>query len=261
MHLVAVLSSDTDLSHALRAYRDAAHRFLLHPVPVQRVSDWLPSLKALDFAGALVLADALQPDALAQAERASLEATEVGAADALTVTPAGIIAEYHFGAALVQALRSRLWEARGARAVLLGGGREARAAARALASQGVRHLTLVARTRPDAERLVPRVVASTDVVATLPDDPITARFVAEADLVVRFDASLPVPTAHVGPHLTVVDLVAGGVSALRREAMAVGALTLDRRDVEAHRLHLALGHVLGGGIAVEPLLQALLHDR
>jgi hypothetical protein len=54
--------------------------------------------------------------------------------------------------------------------------------------------------------------------------------------------------------------VPGGVSRLRAAALAAGALTLDRRDVEAHRLHLALGHVLGAGVAVEPLLQAMLRE-
>jgi hypothetical protein len=48
------------------------------------------------------------------------------------------------------------------------------------------------------------------------------------------------------------------MSNLRRDAIAAGALTLDRRDVEAHRLHVALAHVLGAGVTVEPLLQALL---
>lgn len=260
MHLVAVVSADNDLSHALRSYRDASQRFHLHPVPAGRVGDWFPALRALDFAGALVFDEAVQGDVLGRADRASLEASEVGAADALTVTPAGVIAEYHLGAAVVQALRSRVWEPRGARAVVLGGGREAHAVARALASQGARHLTLLARSRPEAERMVPRLAASTDVVAAVADDPIAERLLADADLIVRLDGTLRFTQATVGPHLSVVDLVAGGVSELRRRAIAVGALTLDRRDVQAHRLHLALGHVLGSGVAVEPLLQVLLRD-
>lgn len=260
MHLVAVVSSDADLSHALRGYRDAHHRFLLHPVPLTRPQEWFPALRALDFAGALVLADGQQREVLALAERRSLEADQVRAADTLMVTPAGVMAEYHFGAALVQALRTRLWEPRGARAVLVGAGLEGHAAARALASVGVRHLTLLARTRPEAERTVPQVVASTDVIATVGDDPVVVRLLAEADLLVRLDATVAVPDVPVGPHLTVVDLVPGAVSRLRREAMAVGALTLERRDVEAHRLHLALAHVLGSGVALEPLLEALLRE-
>ncbi len=261
MHLVAVVSSDPDLAHALRGYRDDAQRFLLHPIPAGAAKVWFPALRALDFAGALVLDEAQQADALALADRASLEASEVGAADALTVTQAGVVADYHFGRALIQALRSRLWDPRGANGVILGNGREAHAVARALASDGVRHLTLLATSRPDAERMVPQLAASTDVVATVSDDPIAVRLLEGADLIVRADRALRLPPALVGPHLTVVDLVPGAMSNLRREAIAAGALTLDRRDVEAHRLHVALAQVLGAGVTVEPLLQALLRDR
>ena len=261
MHLVAVVSSDHELAHALRGYRDDAHRFLLHPVPATPAKTWFPGLKALDFAGALVLGAELQREALALADRASLEASEVGAADALTVTQAGVVADFHLGRALIQALRSRLWDPRGANAVVVGEGLEAHAAARALASDGVRHLTLLAGSRPDAERMVPRLAASTDVVATVPDDPIAARLLEGADLVVRTERSLRLPALLVGPHLTVVDLADGAMSTLRRDAMAAGALTLDRFDVEAHRLHVALAQVLGAGVTVEPLLQALLRDR
>lgn len=260
MHLVAVVSSDLELAHALRGFRDDAHRFLLHPVPASPAKSWFPGLKALDFAGALVLGADLQRDALLLADRASLEASEVGAADALTVTQAGVVADYHLGRALIQALRSRLWDPRDAHAVVVGAGLEAHAAARALASDGVRHLTLLAGSRPDAERMVPRLAASTDVVATVPDDPVASRLLESADLVVRTERGLRLPTMLVGPHLTVVDLD-GSMSTLRREAMAAGALTLDRFDVEAHRLHVALAQVLGAGVTVEPLLQALLRDR
>ncbi len=260
MHLVAVVSSDPDLAHTLRGFHDDAHRFLLHPVPAGRPKAWLPALQALDFAGALVLSADDQVEALALAERASLEASEVEAADALTVTQAGLVADYHFGRAVMQALRSRVWDPRGAAGVILGGGREAHAVARELASLGARHLTLLASSRPEAERMVPRLAASTDVVATVPDDPVTERLLDRADLIVRVDGSLSLPDTLVGPHLTLVDLVPGPVSRLRRQALAAGALTLDRRDVEAHRLHLALGHVLGAGVAVEPLLQAMLRD-
>jgi shikimate 5-dehydrogenase len=158
-----------------------------------------------------------------------------------------------------RALRGRVWDPRDARAVVLGGVVEAAAAARELASAGAGHLTLLAGSRPEAERLVPRLAASTDVVATVPDDPIARRLLEQADLVVRASADGDFPLELLGPHLTVVDLVSNGVSRLRQHAIAVGALTLNRRDIEAHRLHLALGHVLGGGVRVEPLLQ-LMHE-
>jgi hypothetical protein len=40
--------------------------------------------------------------------------------------------------------------------------------------------------------------------------------------------------------------------------MAAGALTFNRRDVEAYRLELGLSQVLGGPVGVEPIL-ALFH--
>lgn len=261
MHLVAVASPDTDLLHALRGYHDDASRFLLHPVAPGRTKTWLPALHALDFAGALVLGHDDQRDAYALAERASLEASEVAAADTLTVTQAGVVADYHLGRAVTQALRSRLWDPRGAAVAILGGGREAHAVARELASSGARHLTLLAASRPEAEQAVPRLAASTDVVATVPDDPVAGRYLEGADLIVRVDATLAQPPLLIGPHLTVVELVRGPLSPLRRQALAAGALSLDRRDIDAHLLHLALAHVLGAGVAVEPLLQALLRDR
>ncbi len=260
MHLVAVVSSDADLGHALRGFQDDAGRFLLHLVPAGRPQAWLPALRALDFAGALVLCAYDQPEALALADRASLEASEVGAADTLTVTQAGVVADYHFGRAVGQALRSRVWDPRGAAGVIIGGGREAHSVARELASLGARHLTLLAASRPEAEQMTPRLAASTDVVATVPEDPIAQSLLERADLIVRADISMSVPSSCIGPHLTLVDLVPGAVSRLRALALAAGALTLERRDVEAHRLHLALGHVLGAGVSVEPLLQAMLRE-
>jgi shikimate 5-dehydrogenase len=142
--------------------------------------DWFPALKALDFAGALVLDEGQQADALALADRASLEASEVGAADALTVTQAGVVADYHFGRALVQALRSRLWDPRGARVIVVGGGRRGARRGASVGERRRRHLTLLATSRPDAERMVPQLAASTDVVATVPDDPIAVRLLEQA---------------------------------------------------------------------------------
>lgn len=259
MHLVAVVCSDPELAQLLRTFRDDEYRFHLHVVAPARETDWVSSLRTLDFAGALVLDPAAQREAAARADRSSLDAADADAADALTVTQFGLVAEYHLGRALGQALRARLWDPRDARAVVLGGGLEARAIARELASAGVAHLTLLADTRPDAEKAVPRLAASTDVVATVAADPVAPRLMEGADLLVRIDPRASFPSALLGPHLAVVDLAAGAVSALRQRAIGVGALTLNRRDVEAHRLHLALGHVLGSGVAVEPLMQ-LMHD-
>jgi shikimate 5-dehydrogenase len=259
MHLVAVICSDPELAHLLRSFRDDEARFHLHVIAPARGADWIGSLRTLEFAGALVLDADAQHEAVVRADRSSLDAADAAAADALTVTQAGLMAEFHLGRALAQALRGRLWDAREAHAVVLGGGTEARAVARELASVGVAHLTLLADTRPDAEKAVPRLAASTDVVATVASDPVATRLLERADLVVRIDPRASFPAALLGPHLTVVDLAHDAVSSLRQRAISMGALTLNRRDVEAHRLHLALGHVLGKGVSVEPLMQ-LMHQ-
>src|SRR5690606_19057242 len=72
MHLVALVSDDADLQHALRGFRDGAERFLLHPVPAGGVAELLRGLARLDFAGALVIDEARQAEAQRLADRSSL---------------------------------------------------------------------------------------------------------------------------------------------------------------------------------------------
>ena len=88
MHLVACLC-DEELAAAVRGFRDAAGRFLLHPVPDGPLAEVLVGLRRLDFAGAIVLDERRQGEAQRLADRSSLEAQELGVADTLTVTQAG----------------------------------------------------------------------------------------------------------------------------------------------------------------------------
>jgi hypothetical protein len=259
MHLVAAVSSDPDLAHHLRDFRDGEQRFLIHPVPAGPLGDIIDGLRALDFAGALLLDVRVQREAARAVERTSLEVRELGAADALIVTPAGIVADLHLGRAVGAALRHRLWNARGARAVVLGADLTARAVARELATLGVAHLTVLAGERPDAERVVAHLAASTDVAARAGNDPAALALLERADLVVRTDATADLPAYVLGPHLALVDATPGPLTAWRRRGLDVGALTIGRADIEAHRLHLALGSILGPGVALEPIL-SLLHE-
>jgi shikimate 5-dehydrogenase len=259
MHLVAVACSDLDLAHALRGFRDGDRRFHLHPVTPPSVPALVEALRTLDFAGALLLDPRLQGEAARVVDRTSLDAREVGAVDALVVTPAGVVGDLHVGRAVGAALRARLWDPRGAKAVILGAAPPARAIARELASLGVRHLTVLAEERPEAERAVERLASSATVDARAYADPAATSRLEGADLYVRIDPAADVAAALFGPHLTVVDLVPGAMTEWRRRAVAVGALSLGDRDVQAHLLHAALGTVLGGGVQVEPLL-ALLHQ-
>jgi shikimate 5-dehydrogenase len=259
MHLVAVACSDPELAHALRGFRDGERRFHLHPIAPNGVPALVDALRALDFAGALLLDARLQQEAARVVERTSLDARELGAVDALVVTQAGIVGDLHAGRAAGAALRARLWDPRGAHAVVLGADLTARAVARELATAGIAHLTALAEKRPDAERVVERLAASTSVDARAYGEPAARTRLERADLIVRVDANADVPAALFGPHLTVVDLVPGALTPLRRRAMDVGALSLSARDVQAHLIHAALASVLGAGVQVEPLL-SLLHE-
>ncbi|MFN2322734.1 MAG: hypothetical protein ABR510_07220 [Trueperaceae bacterium] len=259
MHLVAVACSDPDLAHALRGFRDGERRFHLHPVAPAGVPALIDALRALDFAGALLLDARLQQEAARVVERASLDARELGAVDALVVTPAGVVGDLHLGRAAGAALRARLWDPRGAHAVVLGADLAARAVARELATAGIAHLTALAAERPDAEKVVARLAASTSVDARAYGDPAALPRLERADLIVRVDPDADVAPSLFGPHLTVVDLVPGALTPWRKRAMDVGALSLSARDVQAHLLHVALASVLGAGVQVEPLL-ALLHE-
>jgi len=251
MHLVALLSDDPGLKHALRAFRDGAGRFHLHPVPTGEIADLLRAMQRLDFAGALVVADRAQAEAQRLADRSSLEAQDLGAADVLTVTPAGIIADHTFGRAVASMLASRRWHAEGAHAVVLGATPAARAIARELARLGVASLTLLADDRVAAEQAL-SAAAGTAVTARSRHDPLAQAFLERADLLVRIDPASRVDEAVLGPHLTVIDFEPG-VSELRRRAMELGSLTFGRHDVEAYRFEHALSQVLGGPVGLEPI--------
>ena len=251
MHLVALVSEDADLNHALRSFRDSADRFHLHPVPKGSTSELMRSLVRLDFAGAVVLGEAAQAEAQRLADRSSLEAQDLGAADTLTVTPAGILADHTFGRAVAAMLAGRRWDAAGAHAVILGASAKARALARELARMGVASLTLLDDDRVAAERALP-AAAGTSGMARAASDPLALPLLERADLLVRVSKDAKVDDALLGPHLTVIDLAQGARFDLRKRAIELGALTFSRPEVEAHRFEHALSQVLGGAIGIEP---------
>lgn len=250
MHLVALVSEDADLNHALRSFRDGADRFHLHPVEPGRMSDLLRALVRLDFAGAMVIGEGPQAEAQQLADRSSLDAQELGAADTLTVTPAGVMADHSLGRALGAMLAGRRLEAAGAHGVILGVSPEARAIARELARLGLASLSLLAEDRVAAEHALPQA-AGTSVTARSSSDPVAKVFLERADLLVRADPDLRVSDDVLGPHLTVLDLTRGAPFDLRKRAIELGALTFARRDLEAYRFELALSQVLGGAVGLD----------
>jgi hypothetical protein len=143
--------------------------------------------------------------------------------------------------------------------VVLGADVTARAVARELATLGVAHLTVLANERPEAEHVVARLAASTDVAARAYNDPAALALLELADLVVRTDGAGDLPAHVLGPHLALVDTTPGSLTAWRRRGLEVGAMTIGRRDIEAHRLHQALGSILGPGVALEPMM-SMLHE-
>lgn len=259
MHLIAVASADADVRHAVRTFRDGQGRFHLHAAPPGGVEELYRALRRLDFAGALILDPEAQSDALRLAQRASLDAEDVGGADTATVTPGGVIAEYNLGRAAAALLEAARWDARGADVVLLGGAQAARGVARELSSQGAASVAMLAASPADAERALPTMAAGTSVLARAASDPLVPTLLERADLLVRLDAAVSVPANLLGPHLTLLDLVAEPVSALRRKAMSVGALTFNRHDLDAYLIELGLTHILGAPVGVEPLLE-LFHS-
>lgn len=259
MHIVGVLGRDHDLLHALSRFRDPLGRFHLHPLQDGPVEAVLNGLVPLEFAGAILLGDEFEQAASGLLQRYSLDAQEIGAVDTVSVAAGGLIGEYNAGRAVSSLLGEADWDGRGARAVLLGSGRRVAAIARELSSMGLAQIVILAENRPAAERSTPKMAASTTVVTSAQSDPRASGFLAEADLLIRVDASSEVPNEAMGPHLCLVDLRPEKVSELRQQALNVGALTFNLLDYQAHRLALGLGHVLGAGIELEPFL-ALLHD-
>jgi shikimate 5-dehydrogenase len=259
MHIVGILGRDQDLLGAIARFRDPLGRFHLHPLQEGTVDAVLSGLVPLEFAGVLLFGDDFEQKASGLLQRYSLDAQEIGAVDTVTVAAGGLIGEYNAGRAIGSLLAASDWDGRGARAVLLGGGRRVAATARELSSMGVAQIVILAENRPAAERSTPKLAASTTVVASALSDPRSKSFLAEADLLIRSDPSAQVPPEAMGPHLCLIDLCAERSTPLRQQALDVGALTFDLLDFQAHRLALGLNHVLGAGVELEPLL-SLLHD-
>lgn len=257
MQLVALISPDLALRQALSQFRKPSLGVLLHPVTPTEFSAVASSLAPLDFRGALVLDETFHEAAFRVAQRSSLMAQETGTADALTVSYGGLIAEYTHGRAVVAALQQKGWDARGARAVVIGSGPLARAVCREASSLGAAHITLLATDGPTAERTLGALAASTECTARSYRDPLIPSYLMRADLLVRIDPAFEVPTAQVGPHLSVVDLAPEPLSRLRQQAASVGATAVGRRDVQAYQLALGLENILGARVGAGDFLGVL----
>jgi shikimate 5-dehydrogenase len=259
MHLVAVVGGELNLYQRAGRFRDPAGQYLLHPLSPTGYPQLAAGLRTMEFAGALLFDAALQREAATAAERTSLLARTLGAADVITPTMAGMVADLTYGRAVVAALQARVWSARGARVAVLGSNLAAQAVARELASQGITHLSILAAGRADAERVSASLGTATEVAVRAAREPTAGPLLERADLVVRADSTLEMASELFGPHLTLVDLTPEPMTRWRQLGVEAGALTIGARDVLAQRLQLAIGATLGTRVALEPLL-AWLHE-
>ena len=258
MNLIALLCNDAQLSLTLSHFRKTTLGVYLHPVTHPELGEVTRSLEPLGFSGALVLDEARQAHAFRAAQRSSLDAQEVGAADTLSVSFGGLLAEYTFGRAVGAALRNRGWDARGAKVVILGEGAPAKAACHELSSLGAAHLTILATDRPAAETTSQYAYASsTEISARAYRDPLAHTYLNQADLLIRLDDAADVPAHLLGPHLSVVDLSPQAMSPLRQSAVSAGALALGYRDVQAYQIASGLESILGTQVNPNDFLAGL----
>ncbi len=258
MNLIALLCTDTQLSHTLSHFRKASLGCYLHPISHTNMSEVSRSLAPMGFSGALILDEAQHARAYSTAQRSSLDAQEVGAADALSVSIGGLLAEYNLGRSVGAALQNRGWSARGANVVLLGEGAPARTTCLELSSLGAAHLTVLATNRPAAELTSQYAyAASTQITARAYRDPLAHAYLSRADLLIRIDESADVPANVLGPHLSVVDFSREAMSPLRQQAASLGAMTLGYRDVQAYQIALGLEQILGARVNPSDFLAAL----
>ncbi len=260
MHLVALCTQNQQLAHALSEFRDRSSNIYLHPVPSNtRFEAVCEGLKALDFVGLLALDEVAQKEAYQQAERSSLDAQEILAADSLTVTANGLIGEYNMARAIMQLLKTNEWDARGARAVIIGANALARSIARELASSGVSHLSLFAETQPSAENTTSDLAVTTQHYAGTYTDSRLTHMLTETDLLIQVTSKAEVKIAdqYLGPHLSFIDLSPENMTLLRKRALNLGAATLSLKDVQAQQIALSLNHMLGTQLSPGPFLDIL----
>ncbi len=254
MQLVALLGTDAT-ARALARYRDPETRIWLHPAPVGAVGPAIAALPVLGFAGALVFGEDGRKAAAGAVSRRSLDADEQGAVDAVAVAGDATLGDHVGGRAVVEGLRAAGWDPRGARVIALGDGPATRAVARELAGAGAEEVTFVAPDAPAAERAVPALPAGVRARGVALHDPALPALLERCDALLRGADLLEPRPELLGPHLTVVDLVAGLDAGWRREGRAAGATAVAWADVEAHRVAAALRTVVGGEVDPVPLLE------
>jgi shikimate dehydrogenase len=208
---------------ALRALRLDDWHYQRLPVPPALVAQTIRALPAAGFRGANVTVPHKEA-ALRSADAASESARAIGAANTLTFADGAIHADNTDAPGLLAALPH---SPAGARALVLGAGGSARAAAYALREAGAAEVSILNRTPARAQRLAHDLGVR---VATAPEP---------CDLLVNCTTvglhdpdELPIDLRMVGDHPTVVDFVyRDGATALVRAALAAGLPCVDGVEI------------------------------
>jgi shikimate 5-dehydrogenase len=253
MQLIALITAQARL-HSLAELLEG-ETFHLHPVAPRELGEQLAALARLQFSGAVLPHIAEQTEAMQFITRVSPTSQEAGALCTVTTTPAGNIGDYLLGRALAAAMWSVSWDARGARAVVIGEGAMCRAISRALSSLGVSHLTVIAKDRPTAEHSLPVVAVTTATEARAKNEASSQYLLEQADLLICLDPQYTLDSALFGPHLSLIDMTEDPLSAMRKTAIQLGVSTLSHLDIQAHHFALSIGHLLGQTVPVEPFLE------
>lgn len=208
------------------------------PVPRDRLGEALRGLPALGFAGVNVTVPHKE-SALAYLDEITDDARAIGAVNTIQVTPRGLTGYNTDGVGVLDALRyDGGMSAKGRRAVIVGAGGAARAAAFALAASGAVAVTIVNRNWDRAASLadaVRRSVSGCDVDAVPLDGAAAARTLRDAALVIQATpvgggaqrALSPIDPEALHPGLFVMDMIyEPRESILLRQARTRGCRTL-----------------------------------
>jgi shikimate dehydrogenase len=216
--------------------------YLALPVARTRLGDALHGLAALGFAGANVTVPHKEA-ALAYLDDTSDEARAIGAVNTIRVDGERLVGHNTDGGGLLDALRiDGGITAAGARAVVIGAGGAARAAAFALAGAGAASLVVANRNWDRAAALAADVKRAFPhrPVEAVPLDGAAAARLRDATLLVQATTvgsgaergRSPVPAAALHPGLAVMDMVyEPRETVLLRDARACGCRIVEGRSM------------------------------
>ena len=204
-------------------------------VPDAPLAEVLRSCEVLGFAGALVHPAAQQ--SIAEHLQLDPDARRANQADAVTFA-GGPHGTYAAPEAILGAVQDSQYAARGANAVLIGLSGDLRLGL-GLGRLGLRNITVVAETRPEAERVARDLPAGLAAFALTHNDAALRGLAERADLLILTGGNLPPGLAQ--PYHTVLDLT----PVPSRDIEKAGATLLTLPDLPARILSRQIEHATG----------------